>query len=140
MSLEEGNCFLSLVVPILNRQPCFFVCVPVTGVARLASVLLLQTQNSEMRLGGPMIKLIETLTILHNWYLITIINPTSSQSCHSFEYIPLEILINKLTAETFRNKLVSIKVSQVLHNMDIIHIILYKRTKVQLFNFFVLTI
>ena len=94
MSLKEGDCFLSLLATILNRQPSFFVCVPVTSVARLAFVLLLQTQNSEMHLGGPMIELIETLTILHNWYLITIIIPTSSYSCHSFEYSPLEILIN----------------------------------------------
>lgn len=65
MSLKEGDCFLSLLATILNRQPSFFVCVPVTSVARLAFVLLLQTQNSEMHLGGPMIELIETLTILH---------------------------------------------------------------------------
>lgn len=120
VSLKEGDCFLSLLATILNRQPCFFVCVPVTSVASLASVLL-QTQNSEMCLGGPLIKLIETITILHNWYLITIIIPTSSYSCHSFEYSPLEIPINKLTAETSRNKFVSIKVSQLLHNMDITH-------------------
>lgn len=101
MSLEEEDCFLSLLATIFNRQPCFFVCVPMTSGAGLASVLLLQTQNSEMCLGGPVIKLIETLTIIHNRYLITIIIPTSSYSCHSFEYSLLEILINKMSGNKF---------------------------------------